>query len=59
MRDLLDRVDLPQRAAAGSPQPDRYVYVVSLGDGESYEVQESALDDDTAPSWSSWSSAAT
>ena len=47
VRDLLDRVDLPQQEAAGSPQPDRYVYVVTLGDGESYEVQESALDDDT------------
>ena len=47
VRDLLDRVDLPQRAAEGSPQPDRYVYSVTLGDGESYEVQETALDDDT------------
>ena len=47
VRDLLDRVDLPQQEAAGSPQPDRYVYVVTLGDGASYEVQESALDDDT------------
>ena len=47
VRDLLDRVDLPQQEAAGSPQPDRYVYLVTLGDGASYEVQESALDDDS------------
>jgi hypothetical protein len=47
VRDLLARVDLRARAAAGSPQPDRFVYVVVAGDGESYEVQETALDDDT------------
>jgi hypothetical protein len=47
VRELLERVDLGDRAAAGSPQPDRYVYEIGLADGESYTVQEVALDDDT------------
>ena len=47
VRELLERVDLGDQAAAGTPQPDRYVYEVGLGDGESYTVQEVALDDDT------------
>ena len=46
VRELLERVDLGDRAAAGSPQPDRYVYEVGI-EGESYTVQEVALDDDT------------
>jgi hypothetical protein len=47
VRELLGRVDLGAQAAEGSPQPDRYVYVVDVGDGETYEVQEGALDADS------------
>ena len=44
---VVERVDLADKAAAGGPQPDRYVYEVGLGEGESYTVQEVALDADT------------
>jgi len=47
VRELVDRVDLRAAAAAGSPQPDRYVYVVDLGDGDPVEVPEAGLDADT------------
>ncbi|WP_432477607.1 protealysin inhibitor emfourin [Nocardioides sp. GXQ0305] len=47
VRELLDRVDLRSAAETGAPQPDRYVYEIGIGEGESYTVQEVALDADT------------
>ena len=47
VRELLDRVDL--RAAAGGsglPQPDRYVYLVRVGDAAPVELPEASLTGD-------------
>ena len=40
--DLLERVDL-RAAAGGPPQPDRYVYVVVVGDADPVRVSEAEL----------------
>lgn len=45
LRDLLGRVDL-RAAAVAEPQPDRFVYVVSVGDADPVELPEAALTGD-------------
>lgn len=45
VRDLLGRVDL-RAAAGGAPQPDRYVYLVCVGEAEPVEVSEAHLTDE-------------